>query len=230
MELIISQYYQTFTHPLYIPNHSLIHKPYFESYLIPILTFYSDHYIKNHIQHTIPDIPVSDLFTFFQSLQILDKDEKHILITLIKENPFLSSHLLFFYIKYVQFYMLFVDFFHSDVEDSLYDFIYLLCMNQDKIIKQKIKQYQKQKQFKKAHFFILFYNMNMDLIQSFSNIFDSFPVTLSISPNRTSKNIFLKFAYSSWFQEFKKNKLQSTTLSKKTFLSRFLCHSNSSDF
>ncbi len=226
MEFILSQYYQTFSHHLSIPNHSLIHKPYFESYLIPAMKLYSDHYIENQIQFMIHEIPNSDLFTFFQSLHILTKEEKNMLIHFIEENPSISSHLLFFYVKYIQFYMVFIDFFYSDIEHCLYDFIYLLCTNQDKSIKNKIKYYQKHKKFKEAHFFILFYNMNIDLIQSFSNIFVSFPSTLSISKQRVSKNEFFKFAYSSWFQEFKKNQSTPSSTPKKTFLSRFLCQSH----
>ncbi len=205
-----------------LPNNKFIQKPFIQKYFIELIKLKEKKLINDYIlQKTSEEsIEIDDILYIFTNIFNLTKNDKKIIqeyfymnklynsnsslsssSTINNDINYIISNLLFFYIKYIEFYLLTTELLYNNNIDFLNQDIFFYIQNNQKIISKKIKFWKNNNQMNRIHTFIIFNNNLQELFYNYKSLYNilSNKNWLSKSNSKIIFNHFLKFLFTPWF-------------------------------
>ena len=248
MENILQNYLQTIErfNSKTIPNHVYFKKPYVEDYLFPFISIPNDDDLKRKIEDEI-DLNYQDILFFIFSVFHFSKEKKQKIQFFFQQNSpssiLLSHSILYFQIKYTQFFFIIHELFYQDLQILHNDILYIISSYHNQFQNYPIQNYIKNRYHKKNNEIkqlLFLHNSIIDLsilyIELIKQIFIKCDISEKSFKNQILYEHFIKYILSPWYDIHKtydvngninnnNNNIHSNK-KKNTILQKLFCVSN----
>lgn len=222
-----------------LPLNIYIRKPLIQNYYIELIKMKDKKIIKQNILQKITEseIEIEDVLYVFSTIFDLSKNDKKIIRDCLSNNNNNASSsissississtssitniivsLIYFYVSYIEFYLVISELLYHKNTDFLNHDIYIYIQNNQKIISKKIKNWKNNNQMNRIHSYIIFNNLLQELYINYKKLYNLL-VDNEWMPQLNSKHIFnhyLKFLFTPWFNTNKLNDMKEQEPIKK---------------
>lgn len=202
-----------------LPLNIYIRKPLIQKYYIELIKMKDKKIIKQNILQKISEseIEMEDVLYVFSIIFDLSKNDKKIIrdclsnnnTTIITPTTNIIVSIIYFYVSYIEFYLVTSELLYNKNSDFLNHDIYIYIQNNQKIISKKFKNWKNINQMNRIHSYIIFNNLLQELYINYKKLYNLL-VDNEWMPQLNSKHTFnhyLKFLFTPWFNT---NKLNDT--------------------